>query len=727
MDRTVTVWNPASERIFGWTAEEVLGKPMPAAMTPDDERETSARRVARTIAGEATRGDRVRRLTKDGREVWIEIYGAVLRDPEGRPIGVAGQLADVTERVALEAQLAHAERLEAIGRLAGGIAHDFNNTLTAIGGFASLIEGEAEDRVAVREDAATIVDIVERSGQLTRQLLAFARRTTLLPTVVDIRTAVRTVEPTLHRLLDGRIDLTVRGSDEALVARVDAGQLEQALVNLALNARDAMDEGGRVLVSMRRVRVAPGDVADDPDLAGAFVAVAVCDTGTGMDATVAGQAFEPFFTTKEPGRGTGLGLAMVRDFARQSGGTVRLASTPGTGTTVELLFPEVAGTLVEDDAAPAERTREPRDRVRPARGRRSRRRGVRVPDARRSRLRRAGGERQGGGAPPPRGRCRERSTSSSPTCSCPTARAPTSPTRSAGFGRASRRCSCAGTRPTPWRSAACAPRGWRCSPSRTTVSSSPHASGESWTRAPGRRSPRRPTDRAAGRPRRPTGAAPVANLGAVPTLGGVTLPNQEERWREMLSPDNPSAIALRRVFRRIPSPPRCKMCHAPFKGVGGFVLRPWFGPWEKNPQLCKSCIGALAKQGPGGAEIELSLLFADIRGSTAIGERLRPAEFSALLHAFYRIAAQAITDDEGIVDKFVGDEAIGLFIPGFAGRDHAAKAIAAGRALLAAVARRDASPTARSRWVPGSTPGRPMSAASARATRSRTSPRSATS
>ncbi len=160
----------------------------------------------------------------------------------------------------------------------------------------------------------------------------------------------------------------------------------------------------------------------------------------------------------------------------------------------------------------------------------------------------------------------------------------------------------------------------------------------------------------------------------------------------MLSPDNPSAIALRRVFRRIPSPPRCKMCHAPFKGVGGFVLRPWFGPWEKNPQLCKSCIGALAKQGPGGAEIELSLLFADIRGSTAIGERLRPAEFSALLHAFYRIAAQAITDDEGIVDKFVGDEAIGLFIPGFAGRDHAAKAIAAGRALLAAVARGDASP-----------------------------------
>ncbi len=167
-------------------------------------------------------------------------------------------------------------------------------------------------------------------------------------------------------------------------------------------------------------------------------------------------------------------------------------------------------------------------------------------------------------------------------------------------------------------------------------------------------------------------------------------PSNEKQWREMLAPDNPRALALRRNFRRVPSPPRCKMCHAPFGGIGGFVLKPWFGPWEKNPQLCKACIGGLVKQGPGGAEVEISLLFADIRGSTAIGEHLRPTEFSALLHAFYRIAAAAIADHEGVVDKFVGDEAIGLFIPGFAGRDHAAKAIGAGRALLAAVSRRDA-------------------------------------
>ena len=150
-------------------------------------------------------------------------------------------------------------------------------------------------------------------------------------------------------------------------------------------------------------------------------------------------------------------------------------------------------------------------------------------------------------------------------------------------------------------------------------------------------------------------------------------------------------LTLRRTFGRLPSPPRCKMCHAPFRGVGGFVLRPWFGPWERNAQLCKSCLGSLTKHGVGGAEVELSLLFADIRGSTGLGERLRPAQFSALLNAFYRLAAEAIVANDGVVDKFVGDEAIGLFVPGFSGPDHAAKAIVAGRAILDAAGKSSAS------------------------------------
>jgi adenylate cyclase len=134
------------------------------------------------------------------------------------------------------------------------------------------------------------------------------------------------------------------------------------------------------------------------------------------------------------------------------------------------------------------------------------------------------------------------------------------------------------------------------------------------------------------------------------------------------------------------------MCHAPFAGIGGLVLKPVFGPWERNSQLCKSCMKHLTEQGVGGAEVELSMLFADIRGSTGLGERLRPAEFSALLSIFYRMAAEAITTNDGVVDKFVGDEAIGLFIPGFSGSEHAARAIAAGRELLAAAGRPNASP-----------------------------------
>jgi adenylate cyclase len=166
--------------------------------------------------------------------------------------------------------------------------------------------------------------------------------------------------------------------------------------------------------------------------------------------------------------------------------------------------------------------------------------------------------------------------------------------------------------------------------------------------------------------------------------------DREEEWRSLLTGEHKGLRWMRRNFRGLPSPPRCKMCLAPFGGIGGFVLRPWFGPWERNAQLCKSCIGTLVKTGVGGAEVPVSLLFADIRGSTGLGERLRPAEFSALLNDFYRMAAGAITSNEGIVDKFVGDEAIGLFLPAFAGPDHPAMAIAAGRALLEVAGRPDA-------------------------------------
>jgi len=173
----------------------------------------------------------------------------------------------------------------------------------------------------------------------------------------------------------------------------------------------------------------------------------------------------------------------------------------------------------------------------------------------------------------------------------------------------------------------------------------------------------------------------------------VANPNAEEEWRALLTGEHKGMLALRRLFAHTPAAPHCKMCHAPFGGIGGLVLGPWFGPWERNAQLCKNCMRSLTKQGVAGAEVELSLLFVDIRGSTSLGEKLRPAEFSAILSAFYRLAAAAIVANDGVVDKFVGDEAIGLFIPGFSGADHARKAIAAGRAILEAAGRTDASPS----------------------------------
>ena len=155
----------------------------------------------------------------------------------------------------------------------------------------------------------------------------------------------------------------------------------------------------------------------------------------------------------------------------------------------------------------------------------------------------------------------------------------------------------------------------------------------------------------------------------------------DEEWRALLTGQHKGMLALRKTFGHLPSSPRCKLCLAPFGGPVALILKPWFGPWERHPQLCKNCMAGLTKQGVGGAEVEISMLFADIRGSTGLGERLKPAEFSALLGAFYRLAADAITGNMGILDKFVGDEAIGLFVPAYTGTNHAEAAVKAAREI----------------------------------------------
>jgi PAS domain S-box-containing protein len=330
-DGTLMLWNPASERVFGWTSAEMVGNRLPDAMTPVEDREAREQRIRRTLAGGVVNGDRIRRLARDGREVWVDLYAAPMLDDEGRTIGLAGLLVDVTEQVALEARLRQAERMDAIGQLSGGIAHDFNNMLTAIRGNAELLrDGLDPGQAALRTEVDEILDAADRAGNLTRQLLAFARRAPLEPQIVDPVAVIREFAPMLGRLIGVHVRLVLDLAPDTGSVRVDRGQLEQVILNLALNARDAMPEGGTL-------RIATAN-----DAVGEAVVLTVTDTGIGMDDSIRSRIFEPFFTTKEQGKGTGMGLPTVYGIVSMQEGTIEVASEPERGTTFTVRLPRVA-------------------------------------------------------------------------------------------------------------------------------------------------------------------------------------------------------------------------------------------------------------------------------------------------------------------------------------------------------------------------------------------------
>jgi signal transduction histidine kinase len=310
-------------------------------MIPECERASWAARIERTIGGSVTHGDRVQRQTKDGRLRWVDIYAAPLRDPVGKPIGVAAQLVDVSDRVELEAQLLQAQKMETIGLLASGIAHDFNNTLTAAGGFAALIElNVTEDEI--RADAHEIVKAVDRARLLTAKLLAFGRQSDVATRTLDARSIVSGLLPLIRQLIGPETEIGIEIPSQPAMIRVDAGQLEQALINLAVNARDAMPGGGRLTLI-----VAMGEGAEDGDGAGR-VEITVRDTGRGVREDIRQRIFEPFFTTKGHGFGSGLGLAMVKGFAVSAGGEVTVQSVVGSGTTFVICLPEVPAAEPEE-------------------------------------------------------------------------------------------------------------------------------------------------------------------------------------------------------------------------------------------------------------------------------------------------------------------------------------------------------------------------------------------
>ena len=245
---------------------------------------------------------------------------------------------EITERKRLEEELRHAQKMEAVGKLAGGIAHDFNNILVAIMGYADIIKEEVAGQPELVEDAGEIIRASEKAAKLTSQLLAFSRKQDLRPEVVDLDILVTNLTGMIRRLIGEDIEMVLDNAGVPLPVKVDPGQLEQVILNVVANARDAMADGGTLTIKTTRGARPDTDGVDLPT--GRYVSLKFTDTGSGMDSEVIARAFEPFFTTKERGRGTGLGLSSVYGIVKQSGGDVRIVSHEGHGTTLEILLPE---------------------------------------------------------------------------------------------------------------------------------------------------------------------------------------------------------------------------------------------------------------------------------------------------------------------------------------------------------------------------------------------------
>jgi PAS domain S-box-containing protein len=287
---------------------------------------------------------------------WIAAIGKTIHDEAGRVVRAAGVALDITVQKNLEAQARHSQRLDSIGHLAGGIAHDFNNMLTAILGFGNLLIDDpfvrdAPDRF--KRDLDQIRIAGERAALLTGQLLAFSRKQVLQPTVLSLNAIVTNLTPMLRRLIDADVALTMRLAADLGSTRADVGQLDQVLMNLVVNARDAMPDGGTITIDTANVELDEAYAREHLDLpGGSYVMMAVTDTGIGMSPEVQARIFEPFFTTKEPGRGTGLGLATIFGILTQHQGNIHVASEVGRGTMFSLYLPRCAGQSPAADTAP---------------------------------------------------------------------------------------------------------------------------------------------------------------------------------------------------------------------------------------------------------------------------------------------------------------------------------------------------------------------------------------
>jgi PAS domain S-box-containing protein len=334
--------NPALVEMLGYASEqEVLGLQMSTDVYRSPQDRLEATSWSKTQ--DSVQGIEAEWKHKSGRPFTIRSAANVVRDSEGRVEFLEGFIEDISERRAMELQLRQRQKMEAIGRLAGGIAHDFNNLLGVIAGYAELMAEQVDPHSDLQPSVTQIQKAADRASGLTRQLLAFSRQQVLETKVLSLNSIVEDMSKMLPRLLGEDIELHVSLDPSPSAVKADQGQIEQVLMNLAVNARDAMPTGGKLIVQTGRVRLNPGQNLKHPSMTpGDYVLLSVRDTGTGMDQQTQTHIFEPFFTTKERGRGTGLGLATVYGFVKQIGGYVWVESAPGVGSTFEIYLPVAA-------------------------------------------------------------------------------------------------------------------------------------------------------------------------------------------------------------------------------------------------------------------------------------------------------------------------------------------------------------------------------------------------
>jgi PAS domain S-box-containing protein len=354
LDGTITSWNRGAEAMYGYMAEEVIGKNI-VLLTPPDRPDEIPHILARIARGERIEHYESTRVTKDGRHLDVSLSISPIRDPGGNIVGASAIGRDITAQRRAEDHLRQAQKMEAVGRLAGGVAHDFNNILGIITACTELLRDRMDPNADSSQYIGNIRKAVERGTSLTRQLLAFTRKSTVQPQLVDLNVRLKDVVKLIRPLMGDDVEIAVVPRCQSAVIEIDPGQLDQIVLNLAVNSRDAMPRGGKFILETTAVEL--DEIFTEqhrPMKEGRYVVLAVSDTGTGMDQATVARIFEPFFTTKEIGKGTGLGLATVYGIVQQSGGHIWVYSEVGSGSTFKIYLPSAEDKITEKTATIAE-------------------------------------------------------------------------------------------------------------------------------------------------------------------------------------------------------------------------------------------------------------------------------------------------------------------------------------------------------------------------------------